>query len=111
MKLKHENYEHTTVISMAGEVNTDEIAPLEKLLNDRLAAEARDFVLDLSQTEFLDSKALEMLLWLQKQADDRLGQVRLVQPTDNVQKILQITRLEQHFDRHDSVEAALKSLK
>ncbi len=111
MKLKHENYDQATVISVEGDVTVDEMEPLRRLLEDRLAADTRDFVLDLSQSEFLDSKALEMLLWLQEQADENLGQVRLAGPTENVQRILHITRLGNHFDQHEDVENALKSLK
>ncbi len=111
MKLKHENYERITVIASEGDVTTDDLEPLRKLLEERLEAGTRDFVLDLGQTEFVDSKSLELLLWLQEQADDRLGQVRLAQPTENVSRILHITRLEHHFDAHEDVDAALKSLR
>lgn len=111
MKLKHENYEQVTVISASGDMSVDELQPLRQLVTDRLEADTRDFVIDLSATEFVDSAGLEALLWLQDQVDERLGQVRLVGPQDNVRTILRITRLEHHFDAHDDVESALKSLR
>jgi anti-sigma B factor antagonist len=111
MKLKHENYDQVTVISAAGDMTVDELEPLRKLVTNRLEADTRDFVIDLSGTEFVDSAGLEAMLWLQEQVDDRLGQVRLVAPQDNVRTILRITRLEHHFDAHDDVESALKSLR
>lgn len=111
MKLKHENYDRITVVSPGGDLTADDLEPARRLLEERLEAGTRDFVLDLGQTEFVDSQALELLLWLQEQADDRLGQVRLAQPTENVRKILYITRLEHHFDTHDDLDAALKSLR
>ena len=111
MKITHETYDRTTVIGMKGEVTADSIDAFRGLVSERLEADARDFVLDLSLTEFLDSSALESLLWLQEQADDRLGQVRLAGTNEGVLKIMEITRLDKHFDRHDSVDAALKSLR
>lgn len=111
MKLKHEKYDRIAVISIAGEANIDELEPLRRLLQNQIDSEIRDFVLDMSETEFVDSKALELMLWLQEQADEQLGQVRLASPNETIRKILQVTRLEHHFDAHDDVEAALKSLR
>jgi anti-sigma B factor antagonist len=111
MKMTHENYDKVTVIAVNGEMTTDDVEPFKKLVGDRLAASSCDFVLDASKLEFVDSRGLETLLWLQDQAGERLGQVRLVQPTESVRTILKITRLEHTFDAHDSTEAALKSLR
>ncbi len=111
MKLKHENYDRIAVISISGDLNADEADALRRTVEQRLEEDMRDFVLDLSEMEFIDSQGLEMLLWIQEQADERLGQVRLSGCCDNVQTILGITHLEHHFDRHDDVEAALKSLR
>jgi len=111
VKLKHETYDQVAVIAIAGEANVDELEPLRRVLDERMRQDTRDFVLDMAETEFVDSKALELLLWLQEQADERLGQVRLASPTATVRKILEITRLEHHFDAHADVEAALKSLR
>lgn len=111
MKLKQETYDRVAVIAIAGEANVDELEPLRRMLDERIAQDTRDFVLDLDETEFLDSKALELLLWLQEQADERLGQVRLAACNDTIRKILQITRLEHHFGVHEDVESALRSLR
>jgi anti-anti-sigma factor len=111
MKIKHENYDRVTVINVSGDITVDELEPLRGLCSTRLQADTRDFVFDFSETDFLDSKALETLLWLQEQAGERLGQVRLAAPTENLRRILSITRLEHHFDTHETVDAALKSLR
>lgn len=111
MKLKHENYDRITVISVNGDLNADELPVLHRMVEDRLADNTRDFVLDLTEMEFIDSQGLESLLWIQEQADERLGQVRLAGCTENVRTILNMTRLENHFDRHEDIESALKSLR
>ena len=111
MRLKHENYDRITVINVEGDITVDEMEPLRRLLEERLEDETRDFVLDMSASEFLDSKALELLLWLQEKADENLGQVRLAGTTENTQRILKVTRLDNQFDQHADVEGALKSLK
>jgi len=111
MNLTHENYDQIALIGISGELTTDEIGPFKLLAENSMEGDTRDFVLDLSETLFIDSQGLETLLWLQEKADNRLGQVRLVALTENVRTILKITRLENHFDTHTDVESAMKSLR
>lgn len=111
MKLKHEDYDQVSVLTIRGELTTDEVETLRKVALDRMEHNIRDFVLDISQMEFIDSQGLETLLWLQETCGEKLGQVRLAAPKQNVEKILEITRLIARFDRHDDVESAMKSLR
>ena len=112
MKLDHENYEQLSVMNLRGDLtsdNTEELRALATELMDQ--KQVRDFVLNLEGVEFVDSKGLETLLWLQEQSGERLGQVRLAGVTANVEKILQYTRLAPRFDRQPGVDQAIKSLR
>ncbi|MAE60599.1 MAG: hypothetical protein CMJ49_04480 [Planctomycetaceae bacterium] len=111
MKVSHESYEDVTVVAVKGEITLDEISPLKQLLDEQLARDARDFVLDLTEVPFIDSAGLESMLWLQDQAGEKLGQVRIVGPDENVRKILEITRLQHDFDAHEDIDSAIKSLR
>ncbi len=110
MKMTHENYGQVTVIALQGEMAVDDVEVFKKLVVDQVEKQTCDFVLDTSKLEFIDSKGLETLLWLQDHAGERLGQVRLVSPNENVRTILRMTRLERTFDTHNDLDAALKSL-
>lgn len=111
MKLTHQQHEQVAVIGLQGELTLDAVEPLRKAAADRFADNTCDFVLDLTGLEFVDSKGLETMLWLQEQATERLGQLRLVSPTPNVRTILHITRLAPQFQVHHTVPAALQSLR
>jgi len=111
MKLSHEAYDRITVIGVDGELTADQVGQFRKLIDQRIAEDAYDFVLDLSAAEFLDSEALEALLWMRDQADERLGQVRIAGASQNVSQILHVTRLDKQFDAHGDVDEALKSLR
>ena len=50
------------------------------------------FILDLSQTEYMDSSALGMILLLKDHADNLGGAVIVKQPSDTVYKILEIAQ-------------------
>lgn len=77
---------------------------------DHMGDKTRDFVLDMSSVQFIDSQGLESLLWLQDQCLEKLGQVRLAGCPDNVSTILRITRLNDTLQSHSNIENAIRSL-
>ncbi|MCX5661753.1 MAG: STAS domain-containing protein [Planctomycetota bacterium] len=111
MKISHEEFDQTSVISLKGEFVADQAEAFKRLVLERLSAQTRDIVLELSETEFIDSKGLESVLWLQEQCAERLGQVRVAAPHENVKKILELTRLAPRLDCHGDIESAVKSLR
>jgi len=111
MKLSHEDYDQLTVMQIKGDLNADATDEFRKAINARIDAKIRDFVFDVAEMEFVDSKGLEALLWAQEVCGEKLGQVRLASPRENVAKILEITRLSPRFDCHADVDTAIKSLR
>ncbi|HHS99411.1 MAG TPA: anti-sigma factor antagonist [Thiomicrospira sp.] len=57
------------------------------------------FVIDFSETEYMDSSALGMLLLLREQTEGDKSRVQLINVRDSVSKILDIA----HFDRLFSI--------
>lgn len=110
MKINHETTEHTTVMTLAGDLVAESVAEFRKSAVAHFGEDVRDFVLDLHPLEYIDSKGLEALIWLQDECGERLGQVRLAEPQETVQTILRLTRLEARFDTHPNVDAAIRSL-
>ncbi len=55
------------------------------------------YVVDLSQTEYMDSAALGMLLVLKEFADEHNGNVVLQHPSDNIMKILNVANFDALF--------------
>jgi len=111
MKISHEDYDQLTVLTIQGDMTADQVDLFRRVVDERMNANIRDFVLDVQSMEFIDSKGLETLLWLQEETGDKLGQVRLAGTTDNVSTILELTRLAARLDSHATVELAIKSLR
>ena len=63
-----------------------------------LAQGHRNIEIDLSATGFLDSCGLGCLVALHKTAAGRKGSLRLLNPTPQVQQLLQLTRMDRVFD-------------
>lgn len=110
MKLTHEDHGQTTVLNLRGELTAEQTESFRKAIHERLSADIRDVVLNLSAADFIDSKGLETLLWLQDEVSDRLGQVRLACLSEDVKTILDITRLSGRFECYPDVQTARESL-
>lgn len=111
MNLRCEDYDHVSVLAVSGEFTTDSVDLVRQNVQERIDRKMRFFVVDLEHTTFLDSKALETLLWIQQQCDEALGVVCLCKPDETCAKILQITRLDSHFDIFADVTQAVKTLR
>lgn len=111
MKLSYEDHGSISVVTLSGELTSDQTDAFRRSLADRFTAGARSIVLQLEHLDSIDSAGLEMLLWLIDEVTDRNGFLRLVKPDDHIRTILNITRLERRFNIHDSVESAAKSLR
>ena len=53
---------------------------------------------DLSSTSFIDSSGLGVLIGLHKAMVSKNGSIRIVNPTDSVQQVLELTRLHRVFE-------------
>ncbi len=110
MKMRCDDNERMSVLSIRGEITADDVDSLRKVVIERMEKKICDIVLDLRETEFIDSKGLETLLWMQEETVAQLGQVRLAACQETIQKILEITRLAGRFVCCRDVEEAIKSL-
>jgi anti-anti-sigma factor len=111
VKLSYEDHETITVLTISGELTSDQADAFRRACLDRFEAGIRDVVLDLEYLAGIDSAGLELLLWLIDEVASRRGALKLVKPDPVIQEILRITRLDKRFDIDDSIEAAAKRLR
>lgn len=106
-----ESYGHAVILNTKGELTEDTLAAFEKSIERYLQdKEVIDVVLNLEEVPFLDSKALEFLLDLQDRLAQKLGQVKLLRCDENVQKILEVTRLASAFETYKDIPEAVKAI-
>lgn len=110
MKINFEDRGPVTIFSVKGDLSIDEADRFRREAMQRLDDDVRDFVLDFEELDFIDSRGLETLLWLQDRCAEMLGQVRIASCPEHVNKVLEITRLSARFECHDTVDTAVKSL-
>jgi anti-anti-sigma factor len=62
------------------------------------AEDAINFIVDLSETEYIDSSALGMLLLLNEHAESLNGHVKLSKPAPAIRDILSVANFEKLFE-------------
>lgn len=111
MNIAAETYGHAVMLNLKGELTADTLSAFQKEVDRHLLTKDMiDLALNLEDVTFIDSACLEYLLDLQDRLAERLGQVKLIKPDENVRKILEITRLESAFEIFKDVPEAVKAI-
>ncbi|MBX3394108.1 MAG: STAS domain-containing protein [Phycisphaerae bacterium] len=84
-------------------------AQLGVRMRDLGSAGHRLIVVDASQLDFIESSGLGGLIAGYLRARKHKGEMRLVNPTADIRKLLETTRLAQLFGIYPSVDAALQT--
>jgi anti-anti-sigma factor len=109
MRVRTQDYNGVTVVELQGELDSDLVGLLQDTVTDILAKHSVGVVFDLSAVGFIDSEGLELLLWVRDYCNQNKTQLRLAGLDENCTKILEITRLENEFDRYAELAEAVKS--
>jgi len=109
MKVKTQDYNDVAVVELQGELDGDFIELFRNTITDIIATRKSGVVLDMSDVGFIDSQGLEQLLWAKDYCNENSCQLRLAGLDENCAKILEVTRLENEFDRYAELSEAVKS--
>jgi anti-sigma B factor antagonist len=95
-----------TVVKPHGRLNMVAAPTLRKQLHDLVAGGSSRVVVDLSDTEFIDSSGLGALISGLKVARQAGGDLRIAAPTRQVITVLELTNLNRVLRAHVSAEDA-----
>lgn len=80
-------------VTDVNELNATNAPTLRDNVRAALKPETTSIDLDLSDTTFIDSSGLGVLIALQKTMTTRMGTLRVINPTATVVQVLELTRL------------------
>jgi anti-sigma B factor antagonist len=95
------------VISLSGEVDLYTAPEFKQQLLEVIGQGAKDVVVDFSNTTFIDSTTLGVLVGGVKRLRPNGGQLSLVSADRNITKIFEITGLDKVFPIHATRDEAL----
>ena len=96
-----------TIVSVAGEVDVYTAAQLRAALDEEVAAQHVQLVVDLDEVTFLDSTGLGVLVGRLKLVRNQSGWLRLVCSNERILRVFRITGLDKVFGIHPSLDEAL----
>jgi len=98
----------TAVLRIGGEVDLYNTPQLKEEILALIEGGVRRLVVDLAETQYLDSTALGALIGGLKRLRERDGELRLAGPQPRIRKLLEITRLLKVFEVRDNTAQALE---
>jgi len=105
-KLSEEAY----TISLSGEVDLYTAPEFKQQLLELVGQGAKDVIVDFTNTTFIDSTTLGVLVGGVKRLRTNDGQLSLVCSDRNITKIFEITGLDRVFTIHETRDAAVGAL-
>lgn len=95
------------VITVVGSVDLATAPKMRDRISDVVGDGHLHLVVDLSETEFLDSTGLGALVGALKRLRLKDGEIRVVCTPGHIRRVFEITHLDRVFSLHESLDAAV----
>jgi anti-sigma B factor antagonist len=95
------------VLRLDGELDLASVPTLERAVQDATFERTAEIVLDLRGLEFIDSTGLRAILLQDKRSTERGQTFALVRGPEQVQRLMTMTRVDEHLKIIDSPEEIL----
>ena len=110
MKLNVRQIGHVAVVDLTGKITVGEgDAVLREGVFELLQSDQKQILLNLRKVPYIDSSGIGEMVACYKAARDKNGTVKLLNPSEKVSDLLQITRLEEVFETYRDEKEALRS--
>jgi anti-sigma B factor antagonist len=110
MKITNREVDHVTIIDIGGRIVLgDETESLRRAVRDMIAKGKKKIVLNLAEVDYIDSSGVGELVGSFTAVRNSGGELKLLNLTQKVQDILNVTKLYTVFDIKDDEFKAVKS--
>ncbi|HEX9651446.1 MAG TPA: STAS domain-containing protein [Cyclobacteriaceae bacterium] len=112
MKYTHEIIDNILRIRLSGDlIGEDSGMNLVGIANDSLSQDVKLCIIDISDLRYINSSGIGVLITILTKFRNKGGEVYLLHPSENVQKLLIITKLNAIFQIADNEDEAVQKLK
>ena len=112
MQFESEAKDGVLILRLSGDLIGEEKGfSILELVNNSTAENIIKCVIDISELRYISSSGIGVLITILTKFRNKEGEVYLVNPSDSVQKLLIITKLNAIFNVSDSIEDAIQALK
>lgn len=110
MKLEHDSRDGIDIVRLPTRLMMADAGDTKAQLKDILTRGKGGLILDLTQTEFMDSSGCGVLVSSLLTARNKGGEVALIGMGKNVRALFEMTRLHTVFQIFDDEDAALRAM-
>jgi len=112
MKVKEFEKDGITVLEPRGKMmGGSDTGEMDEKLYTLLGKGSKNVVIDLGQTDWINSSGLSILIHHWKKFNDEGGHLRLANLTQKIEKILVISKLTSVFETYETLDDAIASFK
>ncbi len=112
MKVREFVQDGITVLEPKGKMmGGSDTGEMDEKLYSLLGRGSKNVVIDLGQTDWINSSGLSILIHHWKKYNDEGGHLRLANLTQKIEKILVISKLTSVFETYESLDDAIASFK
>ncbi|WP_375581026.1 STAS domain-containing protein [Marivirga tractuosa] len=112
MDYKKEVVDNILNLEISGDLIGENNEPgLVELLNDHINKGITKCIIDISGVRYMNSSGIGVLITILTKLRNKDGEVVLINPSEQVKKLLVITKLNNIFTIYDTKEEAIASLK
>lgn len=101
---KHNDY---VLVNLEGEVDLNSSPQLRKIFNEILDKGATKIVVNFAKVSYIDSSGLATLIEMMQRIKKGDGRMSLVQMSDKIKSLFEITKLDKLFSIYRTQEEAL----
>ena len=106
-KVIHKNL----ILNIGPELDHHEAHKIRKITDEQLRrSRARNIILDFSDTEFMDSAGIGMIIGRYKEANLRGGKVCVIHAGHSIRKLIEISGLYKLVYEYETLDEALENL-
>ena len=112
MELVHQIKEECLLLTLTGDlIGENSGTEIVEIINDAMQNKVVAIAVDLGGVRYMNSSGLGVLITLFTKVKNKGGEVVIVSPSDQIKKLLQITKLNDVFKSFDTEEEAIQALK
>ena len=109
MKIEQAMVENTyPVLRLTGELDLSSVPEVRRAIRGLIDENAVNFLINLTNLEFIDSSGLGVLVGGLARARERQGEIKLVCANRRILRVFEMTRLTQLFEVYQDEESAAK---
>lgn len=110
MMLSHRTEQGVDIVSINGRLTLIEVSEAREKLKGIAQHGTGKMIIDLSETTFMDSGGLSVLISAFKAIQARKGRLVLAAPSPAIQSLIELTRLQHIFEIFQSTDTAAATL-